>query len=152
MSRSSNKRTPGPGIDTAIEDPALLEAARVIRPYLTRLVGRAADDLDHEIAVLLASAASGQNVAPQLRSLLHRDERTADFLTEVLRDAPTYRPPDMQPGHKRWRDRTRLDGDVAPVLHSGKFECQKGDYVWYRPAVGDQIPACPTHGTRLIRT
>ena len=88
----------------------------------------------------------------ELRALLEGDEVTANFLQEVQADAPDYRPPDVQPNYARRRSFEPLAGDVAPVLHAGKFCCPHGDYVWYRPAVGTPIPACPTHGPGLART
>ena len=139
------------GVRDEIDPTGVLETGRAIRPYLPALVGPAADALDRQIAALLAEAAGRPQAASELRALLQRDEVTADFLTEVLVDSPDYRPPDLQPGYVRTRGMQPLAGDVAPVLHSGKFVCPRGDYVWYRPASGTPLPACPTHGAGLIR-
>jgi len=82
----------------AAAERGLLEAARVIRPYLPDLVGPAADELDRQIGELLAAASSGENVTEALRSLLASHEATADFVAEVLADAPLYRlPPELRP-------------------------------------------------------
>jgi hypothetical protein len=127
----------------------VLEAARVIRPYLKTLVGPAADDLDGQIAELLAAAGRGEEVAAVLGSLMARDEATAAFLDEVLADAPLYRPPEVQPDYLR--SAAPPPGDVGTVLHAGKYACPGGDYVWYRPAISVPIPECPTHGPGLSR-
>jgi hypothetical protein len=135
-----------------MDDTGVLEAARAIRPYLRELVGPAADELDRGIADLL-NAGPGEQVSVDVRSLLESDETTGDFLAEVLADAPHYRPPKLQPGYvRRGGGYQALAGDVEPVLHTGKYACPHGDYVWYRPAVGTPIPPCPTHGPILIRT
>jgi hypothetical protein len=138
-------------------DEGVLEAARAVRPYLTTLVGDAtADDLDMRIAVLLA-AASQEDVTERLCELLNANEATAAFLEEVLADSPNFRPPDMQPQYIRPVERgpggiERLAGDIGVVLHAGRYACPKGDFVWYRPAVGAAIPACPTHGPGLTES
>jgi hypothetical protein len=132
-------------------DDGVLESARAIRPYLEDLVGPGAHELDERIAGLLAAAARGEDVSTDLWTLLESDEATSAFLEAVLADAPVYRPPAVQPDFRRRSDRTYqpLAGDVAPVMHAGKFACPRGDYVWYRPAVGVPVPSCPTHGLRL---
>lgn len=131
------------------QDRGVLEAARAIRPYLPDLVGPASDRVDREIAILLAAEGRGEDIANQMRALLDADEVTADFVAEVLDDAPHYRPPDRQPDTLRGVQ--RLPGDVGPVLHAGRFACPHGDYVWYRPAVSVSTPPCPTHGAGLVR-
>jgi hypothetical protein len=135
-----------------MDDEGVLEAARAIRPYLPDLVGPVADQLDRRIAELLAAAAQGENVAAAVRSLLVSQEATGGFVVEVLADAPSYRPPYLQPGYLRSRGLQPLAGDVGPVLHVGKFACPHGDYVWYRPAVSIPIPPCPSHGPGLTPT
>ncbi|HLM89367.1 MAG: hypothetical protein ACLPN6_31160 [Streptosporangiaceae bacterium] len=138
-----------------VDREGLLEAARAIRPYLPDLVGPAADQVDHEIAELLAAHGRGDNVIPALWSLLARHAATRDFVTEVLADEPHYRPPGLQPGYQCPAERGTpgthlIAGNVGPV-HVGKYLCPKDDYIWYRPAVGVTVPLCPTHGRDLIR-
>jgi hypothetical protein len=78
----------------AVDDErGLLEAARLIRPFLPDLVGPAAAELDRQIGEFLAAASRGENVAQALWSLLASDEVTSEFVTEVLADAPLYRLP-----------------------------------------------------------
>lgn len=129
----------------------VIEAARVMRAYLPALVGPAAASLDEKIAGLLAAAASGRDVSAEMQTLLMDDGATADFLAEVLTDVPACRPPELQPADRRTRG-VGLSGDVAPVMHSGRFACPHGDFVWYRPDVGTPLAHCPTHGPVLQAT
>ena len=135
------------------EDEGVLEAARAIRPYLTRLVDNpAAARLDRAIADDFASAADRSATARRLRALLDSHEDTAWFLTEVLKDAPHYRPPYQQP---RYLQR-QTGGIAAPIgdpgpIDAARYTCPHGDYVWYRPEVGTPIPDCPTHHVALTR-
>jgi len=99
-----------------MDDEGVLEAARAIRPYLTDLVGPAAEQLDRRIAELLAAAVQGENVADTVRSLLDSREVTMDFVAEVLADVPHYRPPYLQPGYLLSpQPRLRTDGRQCPT-------------------------------------
>ncbi len=132
-----------------MDDP-VLEAAREIRPFLTGLVGpHAAAELDQRIAELLASAPASADAVTSLRTLLDSDRATSRFLATVLEDAPEYRPPRWQPP-SALRSPGALPGDLLP-MHAGKYGCPRGDYTWYRPDVGTDIPDCPTHRIVLIR-
>jgi hypothetical protein len=140
-------------VEGSMDDEGVLEAGRAIRPYLERLLGPAAPEFDARLAGLLVRASAGEQVGSAVRELLEEDETTADFLSEVLADAPHYRPPYVQPGYLTTREISPLPGEIVePVRHAGRFECPGGDFVWYRPAVGTPIPPCPTHGPGLVRT
>ncbi|MDN3024996.1 hypothetical protein [Streptomyces sp. S.PB5] len=133
-----------------MEVEGLLEAARCIRPYLSDLIGPQADSLDEDLATLLAAAHDGQDVAEPLRSLLSDYTATEAFLTQVLEDAPRYRPPQLHWAASRGGPQP-LAGDIGPILYAGSYACPQGDYVWYRPEVGEPVPPCPTHGIALVR-
>jgi len=137
--------------DRVLMDEGVLEAARSVRPYLEGLVGEpSAEDLDTQIAGLLARANQGEDVTAVIRDVLSGNEATAAFLDEVLADTPEFRPPDMQPGflYSNRRGSTSaghgaLPGDVGPILHTGKYACPEcKDYVWYRPSVGTPVRLC----------
>ena len=133
-------------------DEGVLEAARAVRPYLPDLVGPEAERLDDRVAELLSDFNGREEVIAALRLVLDSHEGTSSFLDWVLADAPHYRPPSVQPDYLRDSESfSPLAGAVTPILHSGKYRCPKGDYVWYRPAVGAAVPACPTHGSALRR-
>jgi hypothetical protein len=140
-------------------DEGVLEAARSVRPYLKCLVGESsAEDLDTQLAGLLARASQGEDVTEAARALLYGNEATAEFLEEVLADAPEFRPPAMQPAFMRPNPRGPtpggyggLPGDAGPI-HAGKYACpKKSDYVWYRPSVGTPVEFCPTCKVMLER-
>jgi hypothetical protein len=133
-------------------DEGLLEAARAVRPYLKELVGPQANTYDGEVATLLAAAEQGIDVTAELESLFESDEATSSFLEAVRTDAPDYRPPKVQPSALRDPSYQPPPGNVGPILHSGKYSCPYGDFVWYRATVGADIPPCPTHGPVLSRT
>jgi hypothetical protein len=79
------------------DERGLLAAARAILPFLDSLVGPAAAGLSQRITSLLAAAGRGEDVAGPLRSALAEHQETADFVTDVLADAPHYRlPPELR--------------------------------------------------------
>jgi hypothetical protein len=130
-----------------MDDDAVIEAARAIRPYLDRLAEppATAGELDRRLADALNDRSDRPAAAHLLRILLEEQEDTAWFLAEVLADAPHYRPPYHQP-----RSRRRQAGIPAPAGDPGpvaavRYTCPHDDYVWYRPEVGIPVPDCPTH-------
>lgn len=129
----------------------VLEAARVVRPYLPALVGSNADRTDRRIAELLAAAGRGEEVTTELWSALTGTPAITAFVVEVLGDAPHFRPPEWQPRHPRGEGLELLPGAAGPVAHAGKYVCPRGDYVWYRAGIGTAVPPCPTHGPVLVR-
>jgi hypothetical protein len=130
------------------DDEGVLEAARAIRPYLADLVGpTVADRLDRRIADLLTGAEE-QAIPAALLSLLEEQQDTAWFLGRVLDDRPRYRPPYVQGGPAR--DIASPAGDLGGI-EADRYACPLGDYVWYRPDVGTEVPACPDHRIPLVR-
>jgi len=136
------------GID---EDEGVLEAGRAIRPYLDNLLDDTATaaGLDRHLAELLTSAAERSDRARRLRDLLDQHADTAWFLTQVLTDAPHYRPPDQQPGYLQRGGATAGPLGDPGIVAADRYRCPHGDYVWYRPDISIPVPACPTpgHGT-----
>jgi len=133
-------------------DRGVLEAARAIRPYLSELTGPAAARHDARLATLLADALAGHDVVGELRSVLEADDAMAAFLEEVLDDAPEFRPPDVQAGFGEARRNMQVPpGAIGPIADAGRHLCPRGDYVWYRRAVGAPVPLCPTHELGLLR-
>lgn len=131
-------------------DEGVLEAARAIRPYLAELVGPAAAELDGRIAALLnADVAHGEDLA-DLYELLNANIATSAFLRAVLRDAPLYRPPAVQPNTLR-SGYIPLAGNVDVVMHLGKYVCERGDWTWYRLSSSGDVHPCPTHGPGLLK-
>jgi hypothetical protein len=129
----------------APDDRGVLEAARAIRPYLDQLVGPAAPRLDREIAEMLRDPAG--DIA-RLSTVLHRNEDTGWFVDRVLADRPHFRPPyhqQVQP-----RDVPGPAGQIGRIA-AQRYACPEGDYVWYRPDVGTQVPECPDHHLPLTR-
>lgn len=141
----------------SIDDEAVGEVSRAIRPYLSRLL----DDPDDVVRVdeaLSRLLNDGRQDAPStaylLRELLDANEETQWFMEQVLADTPLLRPPYHQrrPTHRQSDDGPSLDGDLGPV-EADRYACPAGDYVdWYRPDVGTPIPRCPTHDVTLIRS
>jgi hypothetical protein len=132
-----------------MDDDAVIEAARAIRPYLDRLADSpaAARELDYHLAGELNGRPHQPGTVSRLRILLDGQQDTAWFLAEVLADAPNYRPPYHQP---RYQLRSPSPaGDPGPV-DAARYACPRGDYVWYRPDVGSRVLDCPTHHIQLI--
>jgi hypothetical protein len=130
-------------------DEGVLEAARVIRWYLPELVGPAAEEVDLQLAGLLAAMAGGEDVKVRVRAVLEGHVGTRVFLEAVLEDAPEYRPPQVKSGSHRTAGYSPLPGDPGPIP-ADKFYCPDGDYVWYQQAVGVPVPECKTHHRALV--
>ena len=120
-----------------MSEPDLLDAARAIRPYLPSLLDEsAAAEVDSSLAALLASGGTEDAVLAELEGHEATAEWTAAFLEHGA-------PPEL--AVVRERDFTELAGHGEPV-RAPKYICPEGDFVWYRHAVGQQPPRCPTHG------
>lgn len=127
------------------------EAARCVRPYLEECLGEGiAAEVDEQLAGFLNSGNTGEDTEEQLREVLTTHKATSVFLDRVLRDAPTYRPPDVVEQIDRGGDFQPLAGAMSPV-GADKFVCPHGDYVWYRTEVGEDIRQCDTHRCTLKR-
>ncbi len=146
------------GTDDQTADPdGIREAARAIRPYLTRLLNPdAAARLDEALADQLTATGADPVATAQLRALLTDSENTAWFLTELLADAPDFRPPYHQPRymyrHRQTGGWVGPAGDPPSVPEATRYACPHGDYVWHRPEVATPIPDCPTHHVALTRS
>jgi len=131
-------------------DDSLFEAARVIRPFLSRLAGpAAAGEVDGQIADLLDRAAKGEDTAAALREVLDSREATREFTRRVIADAPHYRPPELQPHRLRGIYPGELPG-TQQYISVPKYVCPQGDTVWYRYSVGLKVPMCETHHLLLV--
>jgi len=136
-----------------MDDEGVLEAARAIRPYLSRLAESpdAAAELDRQLAEELGQVSDPSASARRLRILLEQHEDTAWFLGRVLADAPDYRPPYNQPEYRTRGGTASPLGDVTPVA-AARYNCPIcGNYVWYRPDVGTPVPRCRTDNVLLTQ-
>lgn len=124
------------------QDQEIFEAARAIRPYLPDLVGERAEATDHELAALLADVES-QGTDERILVLLEAERATREWAAAFFTNRC---PPDIAEITERAFG--ELPGHGEPVAAT-KFECPQGDYVWYRRAVGQAVPACPTHDVTL---
>jgi CHAT domain len=121
---------------------SVLAAARAIRPYLPRLVGADAVTVDREITALLIDARDGADVEEALLNLLRRYPATHSWTAAFMQHG---HPPEIDdPITKNFG----LPGMVSPVS-ARKYCCPAGDYDWWRPRVGDQVPTCPSHSLAL---
>lgn len=132
------------------DEQGILAAARAVRPFLPDLIGPDADRMDGRLAVLLGAARRGEDVTGPVRSVLEEHEATADFLVEVLADAPRYLPPDLRPENLQVRGYQELPGPSATPVDTEVYECEQGDYTFYQLAADDPVPLCPTHGAVLV--
>ncbi len=124
-------------------DERIVEAARVIRPYLAGLLGiQAAAAVDAELAGILARAVTGEDVAAALLTVLKANEATSVFLDRVL-DDPELRPPGL--AFEVTKGYSPLPTPEPPPVAADKFRCPHGDYVWYRPELGVPVKCCTTH-------
>jgi hypothetical protein len=124
------------------EDP-ILDAARAIRPYLPHLVGTRADDVDRTLVELLKGASAGETVDDALLDVLQRDPATHNWTASYLERGL---PPDIAAVREKGLQELPGHGEVVAAT---RFRCPRGDYLWYRRSVGQEIPRCPTHRMEL---
>jgi hypothetical protein len=121
------------------------EAARAIRAYLPSLLDAdAASELDAALAALLAAPDEPAAVDEALVAELERYEATAEWTAAFLEHGM---PPELAVHPQR--SFSGLPG-YGETVQTPKFVCPEGDYVWYRHAVGQEPPHCPTHGELVV--
>lgn len=132
-----------------MNDEAILELARAVRPDLEVLVASpsAAKAIDAELVELLDRAAAGENVEERILEQLSASANLEDWAAAFLERG---RPPDVLSVGERGSAGLpgELPGGGEPVRAS-RYACPRNDYVFYRRAVGQTIPQCPTHGVAL---
>lgn len=124
------------------EAEILVEAACAIRPYLPDLLADEADAFDAELVVLLAGV-PGAHAENRIVALLDSTEPTRQWAAGYFEHRL---PPDLV----RFDERgfSELPGYGDPVK-ADKYRCPHADYVWYRHAVSELPPECPTHKVPL---
>jgi hypothetical protein len=121
----------------------ILDAARSIRPYLPQLAGASAKNLDSSLVTLLEHAGDDPQTALKVLECLKHNQATETWTAEFLNHG---QPADVAAMvEKGIQDLPGLGGNVSAL----KYVCPSGDYIWYRRAVGQQIPQCPTHLKQL---
>jgi hypothetical protein len=83
----------------------------------------------------------------EITNLLNSHPPLREWVEQVMED-PHMRPPHLQPSVVR--DITRPPGDPAPVVN--RYQCENGDFSWYRASVSDKVPErCPhCHGSLVF--
>lgn len=120
------------------DDEQILEAARAIRPYLHELLGSEdGAEEDRELAGILVAPES--EAATRIISRLERHEATADWAAAFLEHGV---PPDVARVSERGFEEAPGHGEV---VRARRYSCPEGDFSWYRHAVGELPPTCPTH-------
>jgi hypothetical protein len=128
-----------------LDRTVILEGARAIRAYLPELRPHDASDLDGTIAALLMRAGRGEDVTADVLGVLRANENTWQWFIEF---APAALPPDVAPMTERRFPPAPGGGEPVSIP---RFVCPFNDFVWYRRAVGQEPPTCPTHGVPLTR-
>ena len=120
----------------------VLEAARVIQPYLPDLLGTEAATVDQALATLLAKAASGEAVDNSILELLSKRDTTREWAQKFLIDK-------MPPPVMRTYD--PLAGSQS-IINANTFICEVPDCpgIWHRPKAGIAPPPCPEHKIPLV--
>ena len=119
------------------DEPDIREAARALRAYLPSLLDAdAASQLDGALARLLAEDASEERIVAELE----RYEATTEWVSSFIEHGA---PPEL--ARIAERNYSEAPGYGEPVSLP-RFACPHGDFVWYRHAVGETPPTCPTHG------
>lgn len=120
----------------------VIEAARIIQPYLPDLLGPEAPTVDRALVDLLAKVESGEAVDNQILEFLAERDATREWTRQFLTDKMP--PPVM-------RSYDPLAGSVSKI-DANAFACPEPNcnYVWYRPKAGIEAPLCPEHQIPLI--
>jgi hypothetical protein len=122
------------------QDEDILDAARVIRVYLRKLVPETADELDRQIAGLLGRGATGDRVAGLVLAVLTSNPATREWVRLFLGPAAAL----VSRGFELWPG-------TGGRVDAPRYDCPQGDLTWYQPAIDTPVPECPTHGVRLVR-
>jgi hypothetical protein len=122
-----------------------LEAARCVRPYLTKLVPGRAATVDVRLAELLAAGSKGCDVDADIMRLLEEHPPVHDWAVDFLRHGAV--PPDLSKVERTGAP--DLPGLGEP-LKLRRYACPEGDYVWWRRSVAHEPPPCPTHAVALV--
>jgi hypothetical protein len=129
---------------SAVSDGEILvEAACAIRPYLPALLAEEAVGFEAELAALLAEEGEPAGLEDKIVALLDSRVATREWAAGFLEHGL---PPDLVQLAERGFG--ELPGYGEPV-RADKYRCPFADYVWYRHAVGEAPPECPTHGVPL---
>jgi hypothetical protein len=120
----------------------VLEAARVVRLYLSDLLGSEAETVDRALGELLAKAESGETIDNQILELLAQRDATRKWTRQFLIDKMPL--PVM-------RSYDPLAGSPS-VIDANTFVCQVPGCprIWYRPKAGIDPPLCQEHKQPLV--
>lgn len=118
----------------------LLEAAKSIRPFLSKLLEENAEEMDRHLAELIARCQAGEHQENQIAELLASRDATRKWMAEFLKNDGRQ---------EAIRNYSPLPGAVGSV-GAPKYICPEGDYIWYRLDSSDPIPLCPTHQILLV--
>jgi hypothetical protein len=120
----------------------ILEAARVIQPYLPDLLGAEAEAVDRALTTLLVKAAAGEAVENPILELLAERDATRQWAQQFLIDKTP--PPVM-------RSYDPLAGSQS-VINANTFVCTVPacPRIWHRPKAGIAPPLCPEHKIPLV--
>lgn len=120
----------------------VLEAARLIQPYLPDLLGTEAEAVDRALAALLAKAATGEAVENPILELLAERDPTREWAQQFLIDK-------MPPPVMRAYDPL---ADSQSVINANTFVCTVPacPRIWHRPKAGIAPPVCPEHKIPLV--
>jgi hypothetical protein len=123
------------------DDETILELARTIRLYLPALLGEGpAAAVDRQLAELLDPARQGDDVDDRILDLLREPLAVHNWAAGFVQHGP----PEV---HERGLSPLPGAGSTLPPP---KYVCPRGgDTVWYRRAVGQPVPRCPTHDVTL---
>lgn len=123
-------------------DDAVCRAAQDIVAVLPELVGHdAAPDLTRRLESALHGR--GDDMVIQVGELLRQHPATRAWMRDRLAEdasarGDTVRSFQTLPGH-------------TPAPAGDRFECPVCGSPWFRPAVGESVPACPEHHVARVR-
>lgn len=134
-----------------MNESQMIDAAKLIRPYLADLVGEEqALTWDRRLAALIADQNTDPHVVSRIRTVLWSDDTVAQWVEDLF-DDPDLLPPDLQRHDVRGPDYRDAPGQVGPIA-ADRFVCpEKKDFIWYRPFIGDDIRWCPTCKVQLVQ-
>ena len=123
-----------------MDERAVLDMARLIRPHLTRLLGSDAGEVDDELGHLLSRSERGQTVEADVLRVIGRHDATREWAHRLVEGAAGEDVFEPMPD-------SMLPIPVPRYVCPRIAECGTD---FYRFSAGERVPPCGVHGLALV--
>ncbi len=133
----------------------ILNAAHTICPKLKELLGTQADEIEHELTLLLKQADTGEDLELEIFELLGKYESSRQWMKDALKDKKILTGEkgfSQLPGKEQ--PTTSVNRVIKLVTHvcanDSACDCDTYPNGWIPTMMGDCIPDCPKHRCPLM--